>query len=52
MGTKDISRQALNVKFMKKAGAEVIPVDTGSCTLVDAVSECMRYYVRMVSNYI
>ena len=45
MGTKDISRQALNVKFMKKAGAEVVPVDTGSRTLVDAVSECMRFYV-------
>ena len=29
----------------KKAGAEVVPVDTGSRTLVDAVSECMRYYV-------
>jgi tryptophan synthase beta subunit len=45
MGTKDISRQALNVSFMKKAGAEVVPVDTGSRTLVDAVSECMRFYV-------
>ena len=30
---------------MKDAGAEIIPVDTGSATLVDAVSECMRYYV-------
>ncbi len=45
MGTKDIDRQALNVKFMKRAGAEVVPVDTGSRTLVDAVSECMRFYV-------
>ena len=45
MGTKDISRQAANVKFMRKAGAEIIPVNSGSRTLVDAVSECMRYYV-------
>ena len=45
MGTKDISRQAPNVKFMREAGAEVVPVDSGSKTLVDAVSECMRYYV-------
>ena len=45
MGTKDIKRQAPNVKFMKEAGAEIIPVATGSATLVDAVSECMRYYV-------
>jgi tryptophan synthase beta chain len=30
MGTKDISRQAPNVKFMKEAGAEVVPVDSGS----------------------
>ena len=45
MGTKDIKRQAPNVKFMREAGAEIIPVNTGSATLVDAVSECMRYYV-------
>ena len=45
MGTKDIKRQAPNVKFMREAGAEIIPVSSGSATLVDAVSECMRYYV-------
>ena len=45
MGTKDIKRQAPNVKFMREAGAEIVPVNTGSATLVDAVSECMRYYV-------
>ena len=33
MGTKDISRQAPNVKFMRDAGAEVVPVDSGSKTL-------------------
>ena len=45
MGDKDIKRQQPNVKAMKKNGAEVVPVYTGSQTLVDAVSECMRYWV-------
>ena len=30
---------------MKKFGAEVVPVFSGSQTLIDAVSECMRYWV-------
>ncbi len=45
MGAKDIKRQRPNVEAMKKNGAEIIPVITGSQTLVDAVSECMRYWV-------
>ena len=45
MGTKDIVRQAVNCRAMKKNGAEIVPVDSGSKTLVDAVSECMRYWV-------
>jgi len=45
MGAKDIRRQKPNCDAMKKNGAEVIPVYTGSQTLVDAVSECMRYWV-------
>ena len=45
MGAKDIERQQPNVKAMKKNGADVIPVYSGSQTLVDAVSECMRYWV-------
>jgi tryptophan synthase beta subunit len=45
MGAKDIKRQKPNVDAMKKNGAEVIPVYSGSQTLVDAVSECMRYWV-------
>ncbi len=45
MGAKDIGRQQPNVKAMKKNGAEVIPVYSGSQTLVDAVSECMRFWV-------
>ena len=45
MGAKDIKRQRPNVEAMKKNGAKIIPVTTGSQTLVDAVSECMRYWV-------
>ena len=45
MGAKDIKRQRPNVEAMRKNGAEIIPVTTGSQTLVDAVSECMRYWV-------
>jgi tryptophan synthase beta chain len=45
MGAKDIKRQRPNVEAMKKNGATIVPVTTGSQTLVDAVSECMRYWV-------
>ena len=45
MGAKDIKRQKPNCDAIKKNGAEIIPVYTGSQTLVDAVSECMRYWV-------
>ena len=45
MGAKDIKRQQPNVRAIKKNGAEVIPVYSGSQTLVDAVSECMRFWV-------
>jgi tryptophan synthase beta subunit len=45
MGAKDIKRQKPNVVAIKKNGAQIIPVNTGSQTLVDAVSECMRYWV-------
>jgi tryptophan synthase beta chain len=45
MGAKDIKRQKPNVDAIKKNGAEIVPVFSGSQTLVDAVSECMRYWV-------
>ena len=45
MGAKDIKRQRPNVEAIKKNGAEIVPVTSGSRTLVDAVSECMRYWV-------
>ena len=42
MGIEDTKRQALNVYRMKLLGADVIPVETGTGTLKDAVSEAMR----------
>ncbi|MBM5787830.1 MAG: tryptophan synthase subunit beta [Pelagibacterales bacterium] len=45
MGTKDMARQKPNCDAIRVNGAEIIPVDSGSKTLVDAVSECMRYWV-------
>ena len=45
MGAKDIKRQRPNVEAIRKNGAKIVPVSTGSQTLVDAVSECMRYWV-------
>ena len=45
MGAKDIKRQQPNVQAIRRNGAEIIPVYSGSQTLVDAVSECMRFWV-------
>jgi tryptophan synthase beta subunit len=45
MGAKDILRQKPNCDAIRKNGAEIVPVTSGSQTLVDAVSECMRYWV-------
>ena len=42
MGAKDVERQAPNVFRMRLMGAEVIPVDSGSGTLKDAVNEALR----------
>lgn len=45
MGTRDIARQYMNVQRMKLCGAEIIPVNSGSKTLKDAINEALRYYV-------
>lgn len=50
MGSEDIARQSLNVYRMKLLGAEVIPVDSGSKTLKDALSEAMRDWVTNVDD--
>ena len=48
MGAEDIERQALNVFRMKLLGAKVIPVESGSKTLKDAVNEALRDWVTNV----
>ena len=45
MGAVDVERQALNVWRMRLLGAEVVPVQSGSATLKDAVNEAMREWV-------
>jgi tryptophan synthase beta chain len=42
MGSKDMARQAPNVFRMKLMGTEVVPVETGSCGLKDAINEALR----------
>jgi len=48
MGAEDVERQALNVFRMRLLGASVIPVETGSRTLKDAVNEALRDWVANV----
>ena len=50
MGKVDTDRQALNVARMKLLGAEVIPVDSGSATLKDAINEALRDWVASVDH--
>lgn len=50
MGSEDVRRQAQNVYRMKLLGAEVVSVDSGSCTLKDALNEAMRDWVTNVEN--
>ena len=48
MGKEDTVRQALNVYRMRLLGAEVIPVETGTGTLKDAVSAAMREWTNRI----
>jgi tryptophan synthase beta chain len=50
MGAVDIERQALNVFRMKLLGAEVVPVESGSATLKDAINETLRDWVGSVAT--
>jgi len=50
MGSVDIERQALNVFRMKLLGSEVVPVESGSKTLKDAVNDAMRHWVASVED--
>jgi tryptophan synthase beta chain len=50
MGSEDIRRQSPNVYRMKLLGAEVVPVESGSKTLKDALNEAMRDWVTNVED--
>ena len=50
MGSEDIQRQAMNVYRMKLLGATVVPVESGSKTLKDALNEAMRDWVTNVES--
>jgi tryptophan synthase beta chain len=50
MGSEDIQRQAPNVFRMKLLGAEVVPVNSGSRTLKDAMNEALRDWVTNVDD--
>jgi tryptophan synthase beta chain len=50
MGATDVARQAANVYRMKLLGAEVVPVESGSKTLKDALNEAMRDWVTNVED--
>jgi tryptophan synthase beta chain len=50
MGTEDIRRQSANVSRMKMLGANVVGVDSGSCTLKDAMNEALRDWATNVDN--
>jgi len=50
MGKEDTVRQALNVYRMKLLGAEVVPVETGTGTLKDAVSQAMREWTGRIAD--
>ncbi len=50
MGAEDVRRQALNVYRMKLLGATVVPVESGSKTLKDALNEAMRDWVTNIDD--
>ncbi|UXI66961.1 tryptophan synthase subunit beta [Tahibacter amnicola] len=50
MGAVDVERQAINVFRMKLLGAEVVPVQSGSKTLKDALNEALRDWVTNVDD--
>ncbi|MBS0510724.1 MAG: tryptophan synthase subunit beta [Proteobacteria bacterium] len=50
MGSEDIKRQAANVYRMKLLGATVVPVESGSKTLKDALNEAMRDWVTNIAD--
>lgn len=50
MGTEDIRRQAPNVERMQLLGAQVLPVESGTGTLKDAMNEALRHWTARVGD--
>ena len=50
MGTIDIERQSVNVHKMRLCGAEVVPVESGTGTLKDAINDALRYWTSHVED--
>lgn len=50
MGSEDVKRQSPNVYRMHLLGAKVVPVESGSKTLKDALNEALRDWVTNVEN--
>jgi len=50
MGARDVARQAPNVQRMRLFGAEVVPVESGSQSLKDAINDTLRYWTESVSD--
>jgi tryptophan synthase beta chain len=50
MGSEDVKRQSANVARMQMLGAKVVPVESGSKTLKDALNEAMRDWVTNVES--
>ncbi len=51
MGSEDVERQKLNVFRMELSGGNVIPVETGSKTLKDAINEAFRDWITNVETH-
>lgn len=50
MGAEDVKRQSLNVYRMNLLGTKVIPVESGTATLKDAINEAMRDWCTNIST--
>jgi len=50
MGVEDISRQAPNVRRMELMGANIVPVQSGTGTLKDAMNEAIRFWASAVDD--
>ena len=50
MGSTDIERQAQNVSRMKMLGANIVPVESGTGTLKDAMNDALRHWVANVET--